>query len=113
MYAIRSYYVIEPGTVSNDIISVMDWMPTIAAAAGIPDLKEQLLTGYTAGDKTFKVHLDGYNFLPYFNVITSYSIHYTKLYDPFFPRNAGFRSRSIAWWSFCQDRFLTLAWRSR
>jgi arylsulfatase len=58
--------VIEPGTVSNDIISVMDWMPTIAAAVGVPDLKEQLLTGYTAGDRTFKVHLDGYNFLPYF-----------------------------------------------
>jgi arylsulfatase len=57
--------VIEPGTVSNDIISHMDWMPTIAAAVGVPDLRDQLLTGYTAGDKTFKVHLDGYNFLPY------------------------------------------------
>jgi arylsulfatase len=57
--------VIEPDSISNEIISQLDWMPTIAAAAGVPDLKEQLLTGYTAGDKTFKVHLDGYNFLPY------------------------------------------------
>ena len=35
------------------------------AAAGVPDVKEKLLTGYKAGDKTFKVHLDGYNQLPY------------------------------------------------
>ena len=39
-------------------------MPTILAAAGVPDVKEKLLTGYKAGEKTFKVHLDGYNMLP-------------------------------------------------
>ena len=56
---------IEAGSVSNEIMSHLDWMPTVLAAAGDPDIKEKLLTGYEAGDKTFKVHLDGYNFLPY------------------------------------------------
>ena len=56
---------IEAGSVSNEIISGMDWMPTFLAAAGQDDVKEKLLKGYTIGDKTFKVHLDGYNFLPY------------------------------------------------
>jgi arylsulfatase A-like enzyme len=55
---------IKPGTVSNDIISHLDMMPTLLAAAGVPDVKEKLLTGYTVGNKTFKVHLDGYNMLP-------------------------------------------------
>ena len=56
---------IEPGTISNEIIAMMDWMPTLAAAAGDPDIKEKLLNGHRLGDKNFKVHLDGYNFLPY------------------------------------------------
>lgn len=55
---------IKAGSVSNDIISHLDWMPTLLAAAGVPDVKEKLLTGYTAAGKTFKVHLDGYNMLP-------------------------------------------------
>ena len=42
-----------------------DWLPTLLAAAGDPDIKEKLLNGYKAGGKTFKVHLDGYNLLPY------------------------------------------------
>jgi arylsulfatase len=59
--------VIKPGTQYNDIISLMDWFPTLLAAAGVPDIKEKMKTGFTgAGGKTFKVHLDGYNFLPYF-----------------------------------------------
>ena len=57
---------IKHGSVANGIVSHLDWMPTILAAAGVPDIKEQLLTGFKAGDKTFKVHLDGYNMLPYF-----------------------------------------------
>ncbi|TDJ56360.1 MAG: arylsulfatase [Gemmatimonadetes bacterium] len=57
--------VIEPGTVSNDIIAQLDWMPTLVAAAGDPNIKEKLLAGHQAGDKNFKVHIDGYNFLPY------------------------------------------------
>ncbi|MBE9138190.1 arylsulfatase [Nodosilinea sp. LEGE 07088] len=56
---------IEPGTVTNDFMSHMDWMPTLLAAAGVPDVKDKLLTGYKASGKRFKVHLDGYNFLPY------------------------------------------------
>jgi len=52
---------IMPGTVSNDIFSHMDMLPTLMAAAGVPDVKEQLLKGMKVGDKTFKVHLDGYN----------------------------------------------------
>ena len=55
---------IAAGSVSNDIISHLDWMPTLLAAAGVPDVKEKLLTGYSAAGKTFKVHLDGYNMLP-------------------------------------------------
>ena len=43
----------------------MDWLPTFVAAAGDPGVKEKLKTGHRAGDKSFKVHLDGYNFLPY------------------------------------------------
>jgi arylsulfatase len=58
--------VIKPGTQYNDIIALIDWFPTLCAAAGIPDIKEKMKTGFAAGNKTFKVHLDGYNFLPYF-----------------------------------------------
>ena len=53
--------VIKPGTIDNNIYSHEDMMPTLLAAAGVPDVKEKLLKGYTAGSKTFKVHLDGYN----------------------------------------------------
>ena len=52
-------------TVSNQIMHHMDWMPTLAAAAGNPDLKEKLLKGYKAGNTTYEVHLDGYNVLPF------------------------------------------------
>jgi arylsulfatase A-like enzyme len=54
----------KAGTVSNDLISHLDMMPTLLAAAGVPDVKEKLLTGFTAAGKTFKVYLDGYNMLP-------------------------------------------------
>jgi arylsulfatase len=54
------------GAVLNGIVAHQDWMPTILAAVGEPNLNEKLLKGYTAGSKTFKVHLDGYNMLPYF-----------------------------------------------
>ncbi|HEY1801539.1 MAG TPA: arylsulfatase [Terriglobales bacterium] len=58
--------VIKPGTISNDIISLIDWFPTLCAAAGVPDVKEKLAAGFNTNGKTFKVHLDGYNFMPYF-----------------------------------------------
>jgi arylsulfatase len=53
--------VIKPNTIVNDIASHEDWTPTLLAAAGVPDVKQQLLTGYKSGDKTFKVHLDAYD----------------------------------------------------
>jgi arylsulfatase len=55
---------IKPGTVENGIVSHLDWMPTLLAAAGVPDVTEQLLKGMNAGGTTYKVHLDGYNILP-------------------------------------------------
>ena len=56
---------IPAGVVSNEIISHLDWLPTFLAAAGEPDVAAKLKQGYEAGDRTFKVHLDGYNLLPY------------------------------------------------
>ena len=56
---------VQPGSVSNEIVSGLDWLPTLMAAAGDPDIKEKLLKGHQAGGKRFKVHLDGYNQLPY------------------------------------------------
>jgi len=58
--------VINPGTIVNDIMAMEDWLPTLLAAAGDPDMKDKLLKGLKVGDKTFKTHLDGYNFMPYF-----------------------------------------------
>jgi len=57
---------IPAGKIVNGIVSHQDWMPTLLAAAGVPDVKEKLLKGYKAGNKTFNVHLDGYNMLDYF-----------------------------------------------
>jgi len=58
--------VIKPGTIVNDFFCHEDLIPTFAAAAGEPDLVQKVAQGYTAGEKTFKVHLDGHNLLPYF-----------------------------------------------
>jgi arylsulfatase A-like enzyme len=57
---------IKPGTVYNDIISQEDWMPTLLAAAGEPNVVEKLKKGYKANGREFKVHADGYNFMPFF-----------------------------------------------
>jgi arylsulfatase A-like enzyme len=57
---------IKPGIIINEVMANEDWMPTLLAAAGDPNVKEKLLQGMQVGDKTFKVHLDGYNFQPYF-----------------------------------------------
>ncbi len=56
---------ITPGSVSNDIIQHHDWLPTFLAAAGEPDIVEKLKKGHKAGDRKYKVHIDGYNLLPY------------------------------------------------
>ena len=55
----------KAGTVINGIVSHQDWMPTLLAAAGEEDIKEKLVKGCKIGEKDFKVHLDGYNMLPY------------------------------------------------
>ena len=57
---------IPAGVVSNEIISHTDWLPTLLAAAGEPEINEKLKQGHQAGDKQFKLYIDGYNFLPYF-----------------------------------------------
>jgi arylsulfatase len=57
--------VIKPGTIVNEIFSQEDWLPTLLAAAGEPNIVEKLKQGYAANGKTFKVHADGYNFMPY------------------------------------------------
>ncbi|MCF6308320.1 MAG: arylsulfatase [Flavobacteriaceae bacterium] len=56
---------IEAGSISNEIMSGMDWLPTYVAAAGNDNVKEELLKGKTINGKTYKVHLDGYNMLPF------------------------------------------------
>ena len=56
---------IEAGTVSNEVFSHTDMLPTLAAVAGDPDIVEKLKKGYKSGNKTFKVHIDGYNLLPF------------------------------------------------
>ncbi|CAN7214965.1 arylsulfatase [Rhizobium sp. LjRoot258] len=52
---------VKPGTVENGIFSALDWFPTLVAAAGNPEITEQLLKGAKLGDRTYKNHLDGYN----------------------------------------------------
>ena len=59
--AIRWPGVIKPGTVLNDLFAHEDMIPTIMAAVGVPNVKEQLLKGMQVGKTSFKVHLDGYN----------------------------------------------------
>jgi arylsulfatase len=56
---------IKPGSVSNQIVSHLDWLPTFVAMAGDADIKAKLLRGHEAGGETYRVHLDGSNLLPY------------------------------------------------
>jgi arylsulfatase len=59
--------VVKPGTVSNEIVSLLDFFPTLVGAAGNTNCKEELKNGYKSpsNDKTYKVHLDGYDLKPY------------------------------------------------
>jgi arylsulfatase A-like enzyme len=52
---------VKPGSVENGIISGLDWLPTLSAAAGNSNITDQLLKGVQLGDRTYKNHLDGYN----------------------------------------------------
>jgi arylsulfatase len=63
--AIRWPGVIKPGTVSNEIFSHTDMLPTLVAAAGEPDIVEKLKKGHKVDEEIFKVHIDGYNLLPF------------------------------------------------
>jgi arylsulfatase len=56
---------VKPGQVSNEMVAHYDLMPTILAIAGDPQVTSKLLNGYKIGDMTYKVHLDGYNLVPY------------------------------------------------
>ena len=56
---------IPANVVSNEIIQHHDWLPTLLAAAGDPDIVEKCRSGHTIGDTTYRVHVDGYNLLPY------------------------------------------------
>ncbi|MBN7796778.1 arylsulfatase [Parahaliea mediterranea] len=56
---------VPAGRISNAVMSHLDWVPTLMAATGEPQIKQKLLKGHRVADKEFKVHLDGYNFLPY------------------------------------------------
>ena len=53
--------VVAPGSVINDIVSHQDWLPTLLTAAGEPDINAKLKKGHPAGDKTFKVYIDGFD----------------------------------------------------
>ena len=64
--AIRWPGVIKPGTVINDICAHEDFLPTLAAAAGDKDVVERVTKGGKIGDKSFRVHLDGHNLMPFF-----------------------------------------------
>jgi len=57
--------VIPAGVTSNEIVQHHDWLPTFLALAGEPDIVEKLRRGHTAAGKRFRVHIDGYNLLPY------------------------------------------------
>jgi arylsulfatase A-like enzyme len=56
---------IKPGTISNEIVQHHDWLPTFLAMAGDPDVSDKLKKGYQASGRTYKNHIDGYNFVPY------------------------------------------------
>ncbi|MGH8950552.1 MAG: arylsulfatase [Acidimicrobiia bacterium] len=56
---------IEAGAISNEIVQHHDWLPTLVAAAGEPDIVDKLKVGHALGEKTYKVCIDGFNLLPY------------------------------------------------
>ena len=56
---------IKPGQISNEMVAHHDWLPTLLAIAGDTQVTDKLLKGYPVGGMTYKVHLDGYNLVPY------------------------------------------------
>jgi arylsulfatase A-like enzyme len=74
---------IPAGTVLNGIVSHNDWFPTLLAAAGVPDIADQLKAGAELNGKTYRVHLDGHNQLPYITgaVDESPRVHFFYISD--------------------------------
>ncbi|MDW5317147.1 arylsulfatase [Rhizobium sp. PL01] len=62
--------VIAPGTVTNELMSHNDWVPTLCAIAGEPDIIAKLKAGYTANGNEYKVHLDGYDQSTFLKTVT-------------------------------------------
>lgn len=71
---------IKPGQVSNEMVAHLDWLPTLVAIGGDTEAKDKLAKGYTAGDMTYKVHLDGDNLVPYLTGQTPRSPRKSFLY---------------------------------
>jgi arylsulfatase len=71
---------IEPGSISNEIMHHMDWFPTFIAAAGNNNIKEDLKSGFSSMGRDYKVHLDGYNFIPFFKGETEEPIRHEIFY---------------------------------
>jgi arylsulfatase A-like enzyme len=71
---------IPAGVVSNEIVQHHDWLPTFLAAAGEPGIVDKLKSGHQAGEKTFKVHIDGFNLLPYLTGEVSESPRFGMIY---------------------------------
>ena len=94
---------IKAGSVSTGIVSGLDWFPTLLAAAGSPNIKEELLKGTTIGGKSFKVHLDGYNQLPY---LTGQSPHSARNEFFYFNDDGELVSTRVGDWKFvwCEQR---------
>ena len=94
---------IKANTWSTDIFSGLDWFPTLLAAAGDTDIKERLLKGTSVGGKTFKVHLDGYNQLPY---LTGQQPHSARHEFFYFDDDGGLVATRVDNWKFvwCEQR---------
>jgi arylsulfatase len=71
---------IKPGQISNEIVSHHDWLPTLVAIGGDPNVTEKLLNGYQVADMNYRVHLDGYNLVPYLTGETNKSPRNSFLY---------------------------------
>jgi arylsulfatase len=71
---------IQAGSVTNEIVHHMDWLPTFAAMAGQPDIKDVLLSGAQLDGRRYKVHLDGYNILPLLTGETDTSLRHEIFY---------------------------------
>ncbi len=87
---------ISGGVIVNNTVSALDWVPTLMAAAGNPDIKAQLMKGTELDGKAFKVHLDGYNLLPN---LTGEAIHKLPTLTRDAAKEAGWPRREFLYWN--------------